>query len=82
MPHGHLRVVFELAECREESVDIFFSATTDRDIEYAKRICRRCEVRADCLAYALETPQLYGIWGGFTADERVVLRRGMREALT
>jgi Transcription factor WhiB len=33
----------------------------------------------DCLAWALETGQSDGIWGGRTADERRVLRRARRQ---
>lgn len=44
----------------------------------AKRICRDCPVRRDCLAYAMETPVDHGIWGGMTERER---RRQRRRAL-
>ncbi|WP_407672362.1 WhiB family transcriptional regulator [Parafrankia discariae] len=30
----------------------------------AKRICSGCEVRAECLEYALENDERFGIWGG------------------
>jgi WhiB family redox-sensing transcriptional regulator len=39
----------------------------------AKRICRRCPVRADCLAAALEQHAQDGIWGGLTYYERLDL---------
>lgn len=39
----------------------------------AKRICRDCPVRADCLAYALAANEPYGIWGGLTRPERLRL---------
>lgn len=43
----------------------------------AKAVCGRCAVVDDCLAYALEARERYGIWGGLTADERRELgRRG------
>lgn len=43
----------------------------------AKAVCGRCTVVDDCLAYALEARERYGIWGGLTADERRELgRRG------
>ncbi|MPZ53418.1 MAG: WhiB family transcriptional regulator [Acidimicrobiia bacterium] len=73
------RVPLELAECRDESVESFFASNaSSSNVQHAKMICARCEVREECLAYALETPQIYGIWGGLTADERVLLRRSMR----
>jgi WhiB family redox-sensing transcriptional regulator len=36
----------------------------------AKRICAGCEVRLDCLVFALSTGNLDGVWGGLTARER------------
>jgi WhiB family redox-sensing transcriptional regulator len=41
----------------------------------AKRVCASCRVREECLAYAIETNQVSGIWGGLTEDERRPLRR-------
>ena len=41
----------------------------------AKRICAGCEVRAECLEYALNRPEPTGIWGGATDRERRQLRR-------
>lgn len=31
----------------------------------AKQVCRRCLVRQECLAFAIEHAERYGIWGGF-----------------
>jgi WhiB family redox-sensing transcriptional regulator len=36
----------------------------------AKRICADCPVRALCLTEALRTGEPYGIWGGYTPEER------------
>jgi WhiB family redox-sensing transcriptional regulator len=36
----------------------------------AKTICARCEVRAECLAYALDHDERFGIWGGLSERER------------
>ena len=41
--------------------------------DYAKRICGVCPVRAECLAFAMDTEYKhyrYGIYGGLTAKER------------
>lgn len=38
--------------------------------EQAKRVCRRCPVRAECLAYAIANDERYGVWGGKTEVER------------
>lgn len=43
----------------------------------AKAICAGCDVRAECLAYALTSPrERFGIWGGLSTNERVSLRLG------
>ncbi len=36
----------------------------------AKRVCRSCNVRAECLDYALEHGERFGIWGGMSERER------------
>lgn len=41
----------------------------------AKKVCRRCLVREDCLAYAIEHGEKYGIWGGFAYHETAKWRR-------
>jgi WhiB family redox-sensing transcriptional regulator len=41
----------------------------------AKRICSGCEVRAECLEYALAHDERFGIWGGLSERERRRLRR-------
>lgn len=38
--------------------------------EQAKWICRRCPVIAQCLDYAIEHFERWGIWGGMTTAER------------
>ena len=41
----------------------------------AKRVCRACTVRAECLDYALGVgDRLYGVWGGLSERERRPLR--------
>jgi WhiB family redox-sensing transcriptional regulator len=38
-------------------------------------ICQSCEVRAQCLEYALERDERFGIWGGLSERERRKLRK-------
>jgi WhiB family redox-sensing transcriptional regulator len=44
-------------------------------IEQAKAVCRRCPVSQQCLAWALESGQDAGVWGGLSEDERRALKR-------
>lgn len=41
----------------------------------AKRICATCPVQVECLEYALDIRDAYGIWGGLTAAERRKISR-------
>lgn len=40
--------------------------------EEARAICMTCQVRDECLDYALDTGETEGIWGGLTPQERGV----------
>lgn len=57
--------------CRDSDLDLFFG-TDPNSIAEAKRVCASCplEIRKTCLDYAITTPERYGVWGGFSADER------------
>jgi WhiB family redox-sensing transcriptional regulator len=61
------------ALCRGRDTEVFFPEEDEPTI-VAKSICRRCPVRRDCLAHALERGERYGIWGGLTERERQLLR--------
>lgn len=67
------------AACRDEDPELFFPVGTTgsavTQAKEAKRICTRCQVREECLEFALSTRQDAGIWGGLTEDERKSLRR-------
>ena len=41
----------------------------------AKKICTGCDVRAECLSYALSNDERFGIWGGLSERERRRLKR-------
>jgi len=62
------------AECKWEDPELFFPVGTDGpallQIAEAKTVCRRCPVAAECLAWALNSGQDSGIWGGMTEGER------------
>lgn len=64
------------ALCREVDPELFFpeKGCFGRD---AIRVCAKCPVQPECLDWALERRELDGVWGGFTANERRHLRRGV-----
>lgn len=39
----------------------------------ALRVCGGCPVREACLAHALGVPERYGVWGGTTPEQRLLL---------
>ena len=68
------------AACRSADPDLFFpisdSGPALMQAAQAKAICATCRVRRECLAFALRTGQIHGIWGGTTEDERAAARQG------
>jgi WhiB family transcriptional regulator, redox-sensing transcriptional regulator len=69
----------ESAACRCCDPELFFpignAGPALVQAQRAKAICARCPVRQRCLAFALDTHQEYGIWGGHDEEERRTLRR-------
>lgn len=41
----------------------------------AKMICGMCSVASECLLWALQNNEEFGIWGGSTPEERQVMKR-------
>lgn len=62
------------ALCAQTDPEAFFPEKGGSTRE-AKRVCRSCEVRAECLEYALEHDERFGIWGGLSERERRRLKR-------
>lgn len=44
----------------------------------ARKLCKVCPVRDLCLSYAMTQPEVDGMWGGLSPDERKQLRRNRR----
>ncbi len=64
----------EQALCAQTDPEAFFPEKGGSTRE-AKRICVGCEVRAQCLEYALLHDERFGIWGGLSERERRRVRR-------
>ncbi|WP_203137801.1 MULTISPECIES: WhiB family transcriptional regulator [unclassified Microbacterium] len=62
------------ALCAQTDPEAFFpeKGGSTRD---AKRICTSCDVRSQCLEYALQNDERFGIWGGLSERERRKLKR-------
>jgi len=67
------------AACLDEEPELFFpignTGPAVLEIEEAKAVCGRCEVVETCLAWAIESGQDAGVWGGMSEDERRALKR-------
>lgn len=60
--------------CAQTDPEAFFPEKGGSTSE-AKKICGRCEVKAECLNFALATDERFGIWGGLSERERRKLKR-------
>jgi WhiB family redox-sensing transcriptional regulator len=59
----------ERALCAQTDPEAFFPEKGGSTRE-AKRVCLSCEVRVECLEYALANDERFGIWGGLSERER------------
>ena len=62
------------ALCAQTDPEAFFPEKGGSTRE-AKRVCAKCEVRQECLEYALDHDERFGIWGGMSERDRRRLRR-------
>ena len=61
----------EHAACKGADKDIFFPEGSPRAaFKRAAAICTGCQVRRDCLRFALNNQIMYGVWGGLSPKER------------
>ncbi|AHH98226.1 WhiB family transcriptional regulator [Kutzneria albida] len=64
--------------CNQTDPECFFPEKGGSTRE-AKRICQGCEVRSECLEYALVHGERFGIWGGLSERERRKLKAQQRQ---
>lgn len=64
----------EHALCAQTDPEAFFPEKGGSTRE-AKKVCQTCEVRRECLEYALANDERFGIWGGLSERERRKLKR-------
>ena len=60
------------ALCRGARAELFFpdQPTFWRALE----VCQECDVQPECLSWALDRPEVFGVWGGTTPQERAQMR--------
>ncbi|MPZ90254.1 MAG: WhiB family transcriptional regulator [Actinobacteria bacterium] len=62
------------ARCSEVDPEIFFPERGGSS-KAARAVCSGCPVRVQCLEYALNNKEQFGIWGGTSERERRRLRK-------
>jgi WhiB family redox-sensing transcriptional regulator len=64
----------ERSLCAQTDPEAFFPEKGGSTRE-AKKVCVGCEVRQECLEYALANDERFGIWGGLSERERRKLKK-------
>ena len=62
------------ALCAQTDPEAFFPEKGGSTRE-AKKVCVGCDVRSECLEYALAHDERFGIWGGLSERERRKLKK-------
>jgi len=60
--------------CAQTDPEAFFPEKGGSTRE-AKKVCLTCDVRQECLEYALSNDERFGIWGGLSERERRKLKK-------
>ena len=69
---------YKNANCVGENQDLFFPERGGSTVK-AKAICKECKVREECLEFAVERKERFGIWGGKSERERRAIPRERRQ---
>ena len=59
----------EAALCAQADPEAWF-VEKGGSVAPAKKVCGACPVTAECLEYALEHREMFGVWGGLTERQR------------
>jgi WhiB family redox-sensing transcriptional regulator len=69
--------------CLAADPDLFFpiavGTAAGQETSRALSICDGCQVKRQCLEFAMRTGEANGIWGGTTPEERIHVLRGRRD---
>jgi WhiB family redox-sensing transcriptional regulator len=58
------------AACRGMGTDQFFPEFNFLVEDSVLAACAHCEVKGECLTYAIDHHEEYGVWGGLTEEQR------------
>ena len=62
------------ALCAQVDTELFFPEQGKSSRE-ARKVCRSCPVKKECLEWSLKTGQRFGVWGGMSERQRRKMRR-------
>jgi WhiB family redox-sensing transcriptional regulator len=68
-----------MASCTGIDPELFYPIRGEATAP-AKAVCRDCIVRVDCLEFALDNREKFGVWGGLSERERRRVRRDRKTA--
>lgn len=57
------------ALCAQTNSELFFPEKGG-GTRSAKKVCQECEVRPQCLEFAFQNNERFGVWGGLSERER------------
>jgi WhiB family redox-sensing transcriptional regulator len=63
--------------CGQTDPEAFFPEKGG-NVRMAKKVCTMCEVKLECLDYALENDERFGVWGGLSERERRKLQKSLK----
>ena len=69
---------YRLADCQFYPSQLFYPPPGADSAQQAKAVCEACPVRDQCLGFALDNHERFGIWGGLTYRERLIHARQHR----
>lgn len=66
----HFEKWMDGAACATTDPEMFYPEKGGVGARDAKSVCLRCDVRTQCLEYALSNKEPFGVWGGKSEQER------------
>ena len=66
------------AACRGMDISIFFPKRGEPNTQ-AVKVCKSCSVSEQCLSFAMDNFERYGVWGGRSERQRRSYRREARQ---
>lgn len=74
----HMGIWRELANCRGIDPELMFPSQGE-STRQAKQVCAGCVVRWECLNYAMDSAEKFGVWGEVGERTRRHLRGWLRK---